>query len=104
MSWNLPGEPRYGVHSIAHFALEVPAMADAEKFFTLFGLELSRESERLALRTLADPLPWSYIYQGPSKRLAYLSFNCFAEEYDALVVQIQEASGVTPAEGVAYVM
>ena len=44
MSWNLPGEPRYGVHSIDHFALEVPSLADAEKFFTLFGLEVSLEA------------------------------------------------------------
>ena len=123
MSWNLPGEPRYGVHSIDHFALEVPALADAEKFFTLFGLEVSIEPagppqgripegaarrsidspDRLALRTVGDPLPWSYIHQGPSKRLAYLSFNCFAEEYDALVAQVKKASGVTQAEGVPYV-
>ena len=102
MSWNLPGEPRYGVHSIAHFALEVPALADAEKFFTLFGLEVSREPKRLALRTFGDPLPWSYIHHGPSKRLAYLCFNCFAEEYDGLVEQVKKATGVTQAEGSPY--
>ena len=123
MSWNLPGEPRYGVHSIAHFALEVPVLADAETFFTLFGLDVSHEpagppqgripesaarrssdySDRLALRTIGDPLPWSYIHQGPRKRLAYLSFNCFAEEYEGLVAQVKKATGVTQAEGVAYV-
>jgi len=103
MSWNLLGEPRYGVHSIDHFALEVPALVDAEKFFTLFGLQVSREPERLALRTFGDPLPWSYIHQGPKKRLAYLSFNCFGEEYDSLVDQVKTASGVRQAEGIAYV-
>jgi catechol 2,3-dioxygenase-like lactoylglutathione lyase family enzyme len=103
MSWNLPGEPRYGVHSIAHFALEVPTLADAEKFFTRFGLEVSREPERLALRTFGDPLPWSYLHPGPSKRLAYLSFNCFAEEHEALVEQVKRARGATPAEGDPYV-
>jgi len=49
MSWNLPGEPRYGVHSIDHFALEVPALADAEKFFTLFGLKVL--ATRVGLRS-----------------------------------------------------
>jgi catechol 2,3-dioxygenase-like lactoylglutathione lyase family enzyme len=104
MSWNLPGEPRYGVHSISHFALEVPALADAERFFTLFGLEVGREGDGgLALRTFGDPLPWGRIYQGPAKRLAYLSFNCFAEEYGVLVDQIKKASGVKPAEAIPYV-
>ncbi|NDZ17508.1 metapyrocatechase [Variovorax sp. WS11] len=99
MSRNLSGESRYGVHSIDHFALEVPALAKAEEFFTLFGLEVSPEAHRLALRTVGDALPWSYIYQGPAKRLAYLSFNCFPEEYEGLVAQIKGANGVTPAEG-----
>jgi len=103
MSWNLPGEPRYGVHSIDHFALEVPALADAEKFFTLFGLKVSHDPGRLALRTIGDPLPWSYIHQGRRKRLAYLSFNCFAEEYEGLVAQVKKASWATQAEGVPYV-
>jgi catechol 2,3-dioxygenase-like lactoylglutathione lyase family enzyme len=103
MSRNLPGEARYGVHSISHFALEVPALAVAEKFFTLFGLEVSVEPERLALRTAGDRLPWCYVHQGPAKRLAYLSFNCFAEEYAALVDQVKGASGTTQAEGVSYV-
>lgn len=103
MSWNLPGESRYGVHSIDHFALEVPALGKAEEFFTLFGLEVSQEANRLALMTVGDPLPWSYIYKGPTKRLAYLSFNCFPEEYEGLAAQIKAARGVTPAEGVSYV-
>ena len=103
MSWNLPGEPRYGVHSIDHFALEVPSLADAEKFFTLFGLDVSREPDRLALRTFGDALPWSYLHQGRAKRLAYLSFNCYAEEYEGLVEQAKKASEVSPAVGVPYV-
>ncbi|MGH8788635.1 MAG: VOC family protein [Cupriavidus necator] len=103
MSRNLPGESRYGVHSIDHFALEVPVLAKAEEFFTLFGLEVSQEAHRLALRTVGDALPWSYIHEGPTKRLAYLSFNCFAEEYEGLVAQIRAARGVTPAERVPYV-
>ncbi len=103
MSWNRPGEPRYGVHSIDHFALEVPALAVAENFFSLFGLEVAHEPERLALRTTGDPLPWSYIHQGPTKRLAYLSLNCFAEEYEGLVAQVKEAPGVASAQGAPYV-
>jgi len=66
-------------------------------------LEVSQDRDHLALRTVGDLLPWSYVYQGPSKRLAYLSFNCFAEEYDALVAQVKRARGVTQAEGVPYV-
>ncbi|MDT4837552.1 HpaD: 3,4-dihydroxyphenylacetate 2,3-dioxygenase [compost metagenome] len=103
MSRNLPGESRYGVHSIDHFALEVPALATAEAFFSLFGLDVSQEADRLALRTVGDRRPWSYIHTGPAKRLAYLSFNCFAGEYEGLVAQIQAAQGVTPAAHTAYV-
>jgi catechol 2,3-dioxygenase-like lactoylglutathione lyase family enzyme len=102
MSWNLPGEPRYGVHSIDHFALEVPSLADAEQFFSLFGLEVTQERDRLALRTAGDPLPWSYIHRGAGKRLAYLSFNCFAEEYEGIVAQVKKAKGAAPADSARY--
>ena len=103
MSLSLPDESRYGVHSLDCFALEVPSTEDAEHFFTAFGLEVTREPQRLALRTATDLRPWGYCYSGTAKRLAYLSFNCFADEYDALVEQVRGTQGARPQSGGPYV-
>ena len=103
MSLSLPDESRYGVHSLDCFALEVPSLDQAEHFFSAFGLEVTRENQRLALRCVDDLRPWGYCYAGAAKRLAYLSFNCFADEYAALVEQVRAHPDVRPAAGGPYV-
>lgn len=103
MSLSLPEEPRFGIHSLDCFALEVPSLEDAESFFTAFGLEVSTEAQRIALRAEGDVRPWAYCHAGASKRLAYLSFSCFAEEYSALVEQVRQTPGARVAPASPYV-
>lgn len=96
MSWNLPGEARFGVHSIDHFALEVPSLQEAHRFFEAFGLRVTRigsgrQPEHLELRASASEHVWARIFAGPSKRLAYLSLSCFDHEFDDLAAQIERA-------------
>lgn len=95
MSWNQAGESRYGIHSVDHFALQVPDIAEAERFFTAFGLDVSRESGALVLRTQGDTHVWGRVHQGAGRRLAYLSLSCYADEFDALAAQA-EAAGAKP--------
>ncbi|MGH8516278.1 MAG: VOC family protein [Panacagrimonas sp.] len=103
MSLNRSGEPRFGIHSIDHFALEVPSLSEAEAFFSAFGLIATRESNRISLRTANDLRPWGYCYEGTVKRLAYLSFACFEEEYLPLVQQVRGIPETQSAPGGPYV-
>lgn len=96
MSWNQAGESRYGVHSVDHFALEVPSLSDARRFFESFGLDVVSAGQGIELRTFGNAHVWGRVEEGPRKCLAYLSFNCWADEYKDLVAQI-EAHGARPA-------
>lgn len=96
MSWNQAGEARYGIHSVDHFALEVPSLAEARRFFDAFGLQISDEAGGLALRTFGNPHVWLRLFEGPHKRLAYLSLSCWPDEYEPLREQIL-AHGATAA-------
>lgn len=79
-----------GVHSIDHYALFVPSLDDARQFFASFGLEVGETPDALELRA-ADGHRWARMLPGPRKSLAYLSFNCFAEDYPALRQQAEAA-------------
>lgn len=91
MSWNLPDESRYGIHSVDHFALEVPSLDEAERFFSTFGLRVTRQPqpEHLELRASASDHVWGKIFTGASKRMAYLSLSCYANEIDGLTQQLK---------------
>jgi catechol 2,3-dioxygenase len=73
-----PGE--LGVHSLDHFTLVVPDVAEAEKFYGLFGLDLREEDGHLSLYTHGHPHRWGTVAEGPRKKLHYLSFGCFEED------------------------
>jgi catechol 2,3-dioxygenase-like lactoylglutathione lyase family enzyme len=90
MSLNRPGSARYGVHSIDHFALQLPDMGQARHFLEAFGLRLAANDTGFDVRTAGDEHRWAHIQQGPAKRLLYLSFNCYAEELDGLLQQARE--------------
>ena len=48
-----PGE--LGVHSVDHFSLNVPDLAEAEHFYKSFGMDVEAESAKLVLRTNSNP-------------------------------------------------
>lgn len=83
------------VHSIDHFALNVPSLADAARFYRAFGLDVreARNGDELELRS-ADGHRWARILPAPAKSLAYLSFNCYERDFDALARQIDAAGAV----------
>ncbi|WP_080441595.1 VOC family protein [Burkholderia ubonensis] len=92
-------EARVGaaVHSIDHFALEVPSIADAEDFFCAFGLNVTHaDGPGGALDLLAgDGHRWARILPANCKRLAYLSFNCFEADLIALREHVEAAGAAT---------
>ncbi|WP_321911914.1 VOC family protein [Burkholderia cepacia] len=88
--------PSASVHSIDHFALNVPSVIDAERFFRAFGLDVTTrgtEARELELRA-RDGHRWARILPSSSKSLAYLSFNCFERDLNALRAQAV-AAGAT---------
>jgi catechol 2,3-dioxygenase-like lactoylglutathione lyase family enzyme len=104
MSWNQAHESRFGVHSIDHFALQVPSLAEAEHFFRHFGLDIEAVSpQQIALRCAGSPHVWGRLFEGGPKRMAYLSLNCFAEEFESLRQQILAHDGREAAPYQAHV-
>jgi len=89
MSLLCKGESRHGIHSINCFALEVPSLVEASRFFSTFGLDTEHEpqSGALTLRAIGQHI-WARLYKGDGKRTAYLSLYCFEEDYEGLVEQI----------------
>ncbi|MGD9472436.1 MAG: VOC family protein [Novosphingobium sp.] len=68
------------VHSIDHFALEVPDLDEARRFFTTFGLDVRDEAGGLALYTFGHPHCWGRLFKSGAKRLHFISFGIFAED------------------------
>jgi catechol 2,3-dioxygenase len=89
------------VHSIDHFALNVPSLAEAERFFSSFGLDVAATDKELELRA-ADGHRWARVFPASRKSLAYLSFNCFEEDFAAICEQVKAAGAdlvVSPNQG-----
>ncbi|EXS70943.1 VOC family protein [Sphingobium sp. Ant17] len=84
-----------GVHSIDHFALAVPDLEDARRFYSLFGLDVRESDGGLHLFTQGNLHRWGVITQGAgAKQLRYLSFGVYADEMDAFAAHL-DACGVT---------
>lgn len=84
-----------GVHSIDHFALQVPDLEEARTFYTLFGLEVRDRDGALELYTKDHPHCWAVITKGNgARKLRYLSFGVYADEIDAFRKHL-DACGVT---------
>jgi catechol 2,3-dioxygenase-like lactoylglutathione lyase family enzyme len=86
----------FGVHSIDHFVLEVPDLAEARRFLSAFGFDIESRDDpeaRLLLRASGSDHVWAGVRQGARKRLAWLSFNGFADDFEPLREQILAAGG-----------
>ncbi len=85
------------VHSIDHYALNVPSLKVAKEFFDSFGLDVRDLGEELQL-IAGDGHVWTRVLPAASKSLAYLSFNCFEADFAALRQQV-ENSGMRFVDG-----
>lgn len=93
MSRIVSDRARTGVHSINHFALNLPDLAGAEKFISAFGLRVERRDEELFVRAAASDHVWARILLAAKKSLAYLSLGCYQHDIDALREQVFSAGG-----------
>lgn len=79
-----------GVHSVDAFAFSVPDLAEAERFYSAFGLDTRRMGDRLALHTFGNAFSWGVVHEAPGpKRLLYVSFGCFADDLKELRLRAQ---------------
>jgi catechol 2,3-dioxygenase-like lactoylglutathione lyase family enzyme len=78
------------VHSLDHFNLLVPDVADAEKFYGSFGLDAKEEGGKLALYTLGHPHRWGMVAEGPRKKLNYVSFGAFEDDMPRLRERLEK--------------
>lgn len=73
-----------GVHSVHSFAVNVPSLADAEAFYTAFGLDVRRTGERLDLHAFGHPHRWGTVHAaGGGKRLLHVAFGIYQEDLAA---------------------
>jgi catechol 2,3-dioxygenase-like lactoylglutathione lyase family enzyme len=86
MATQLTAKRRAGVravHSLDHFAIEVPDLGAARRFYEAFGLNVRDEPGGMGLYTDDHPHRWGFIARGERKRLLYLSFGVFADDFEA---------------------
>ncbi|WP_380879724.1 glyoxalase [Sphingomonas sp. DBB INV C78] len=99
-----------GVHSIDHFAIHVPDIEEARKFYSLFGLDVRDRGQNIELFAKDGTHRWAVISQAPGpKRLEYLSFGIFADEADAFRSHLEtqgvrfiDPPGDTDADGLWF--
>ncbi len=80
-----------GVHSLQRFVFSVPNVEDAVKFYTSFGLAPKVEGNRVDLYTHGHPHCWGSVHaNGRPKKLQYVTFGCYAQDYDAFAERIRK--------------
>jgi catechol 2,3-dioxygenase-like lactoylglutathione lyase family enzyme len=77
------------VHSLQRFVFSVPDLREAEKFYRAFGLDVRDKGGHLDLHTFGHPHRWASIYpRVGGKRLEYITFGAYPEDFDALVKKL----------------
>ena len=78
------------VHSLHRFVFSVPDLDKAADFYQAFGLDVRRTDGRVDLYTFGHPHRWGSIYRGSgAKRIEYLSFAAYPDDFEALVKQLE---------------
>jgi catechol 2,3-dioxygenase-like lactoylglutathione lyase family enzyme len=79
------------VHSLHRFVFTVPDVGAAAKFYSDFGLDARRTGSRVDLYTYGFDHRWGTIHEQPgAKRLQYVSFGAFPEDYERIVERLQK--------------
>src|SRR3954468_19990520 len=91
-----------GVHSLDRFNFAVPDLAQAQKFYGNFGLDLREQGAALHLHTHDHPHRWGSVVEGPRKKLQFMSFGAFEDDlprFQARLDQLRIAR-IDPPPGV----
>ena len=72
-----------GAHSLDHYSLTVPDIAEAVTFYERFGLEARPRGDAFDLFTHEGTHRWGRYRPGAAKALDYLSFGIFGDDLQA---------------------
>jgi catechol 2,3-dioxygenase len=91
-----------GVHSLDHFALAVPDLEPARRFYSAFGLTVQEDGAALGLQTEGSAHRWGRISEGPRKALRYLSFGAFGDDVERFRARLDQLGSerIDPPPGV----
>ena len=82
----------HAVHSVNQFAFSVPDLAEAERFYVAFGLDVRAHNEQLDLYTFNHPHRWATVVQASGlKRLQFVSYGVFAEDVQSMQLRARKA-------------
>ena len=82
-------EGAVAVHSLHRFVFTVPDLDVASAFYADFGLDVRRQGGRLDLHTFGFDHRWGSIFEAPGpKRLQYVSFGAYADDYDRIAERV----------------
>ena len=87
------------VHSLHRFVFTVPDVDVAAAFYADLGLDVRRQGRRLDLCTFGFDHRWGSVYEAPGpKRLQYVSFGAYADDYDRITARVRAlgVAGDTP--------
>ncbi len=92
-----------GVHSLDHYSLTVPDLAQAQSFYSDFGLEARPRGDTLELYAHGHPHCWAALAEGGRKKLRYLSFGAFADDVEKFRARLDalNVERIAPPAGVA---
>ena len=82
-----------GVHSLDHFAMAVPDLEEARRYYVAFRLDVRERGPGLNLYTFDHPHRWGMLTEGPRKALCHLSFGIFADDVERFSAHL-DACGV----------
>jgi catechol 2,3-dioxygenase-like lactoylglutathione lyase family enzyme len=86
-----------GVHSLDRFVFSVPDLEPAERFYRSFGLDTRRDGTGLDLGTRASPHVWGSVFaNGKPKKLQYLRFSAYDDDFDTLAAHFRAAGSSEP--------
>ena len=77
------------VHSLDRFAIAVPDLAKASRFYSDFGIGVEEDGNRLALRCAAG-VPCGFILESGRKQLHHLSFGIYEADAASFASRLQQ--------------
>jgi len=79
------------IHSLDRFVFTVPKLDEAQRFYAEFGLDVRPSGRRIDLYTFGNPHCWGSVIEAPGrKKLQYLSFGAYEQDYDELLRKLDQ--------------
>ena len=92
-----------GIHSLDHFMLQIPNLAEGARFYEEFGLTIHPEAKEFTFSAAGSPHRWGRYAEGPRKALRYISFGAYAEDMATFVDRLKQRGKamLQPPPGIA---